>query len=116
MSARRRWGVPGALLFVLAPLTLAAVPPSPGSPGAALFQDHCGLCHAAGGTGTFMLARRLGTERSLLADRTDLSAQYVTQVVRHGLQSMPRMTRVELTDAELAAIAAFLAAPKKPQP
>jgi len=81
--------------------------------GAALFGERCGLCHAAGGTGTFMLERRLGKERALLAERTDLTAEYVRQVVRHGLQSMPRFTRVELTDAELSAVAAFLSSARK---
>ena len=50
-----------------------------------------------------MLSRRLGRERALLVGRTDLTEGYVTQVVRHGLMSMPRLTRVELTDAYLAA-------------
>jgi mono/diheme cytochrome c family protein len=81
--------------------------------GAALYRSRCGLCHEPGGTGTFMLSRRLGRERGLLAGRTDLTDGYVMQVVRHGLMSMPRFTRVELTDAELASIAAYLAAGKQ---
>lgn len=79
------------------------------SGGQALYLEHCGICHLKGGTGTFMLGRRLGKERALLADRTDLQAPYVVAVVRNGLNSMPAFTRVEVTDRELSAIAAYLA-------
>ena len=72
-------------------------------------MSRCGLCHLAGGTGTFMLGRRLGAQQALLTERRDLRADYVRQVVRHGIVSMPRFTRVELPDEELTAIAAYLA-------
>lgn len=55
-----------------------------------------------------MLARRLGKDRSLLAGRTDLTAPYIRQVVRWGLVNMPRLTRVELPEAELDAVVAYL--------
>jgi mono/diheme cytochrome c family protein len=76
--------------------------------GAELFGKRCGLCHFEGGTGTFMLARRLGKDSSLLTGRRDLTADYIRQVVRHGLMSMPRLNRVELPDSELEAITAYL--------
>jgi mono/diheme cytochrome c family protein len=76
--------------------------------GQALFDVRCGICHAAGGTGAFMLGRRLGAEHALLADRTDLTDALVVQVVRHGINGMPLFTRVELTDAELALVVAYL--------
>ncbi|MCC7463491.1 MAG: cytochrome c [Gammaproteobacteria bacterium] len=76
--------------------------------GKMLLDTRCGICHAIGGTGTFMLARRLGDERSLLAERTDLTAELVTHVVRHGINGMPVFTRVELSDAELALVIAYL--------
>jgi hypothetical protein len=44
--------------------------------------------------------------------RTHLTDLRSRSVVRHGLMSMPRLTRVELTDAELASIAAYLPAGK----
>ena len=116
MSPRSALGVLVAALLALVPSPAPAEAAGSVSTGAALFGEHCGLCHAAGGTGTFMLARRLGKERSLLLDRSDLAPEYVTQVVRHGLQAMPRFTRVELTDRELAAIAAFLAIPGRRAP
>lgn len=79
--------------------------------GQALFAVRCGVCHAPGGTGTFMLGRRLGADRALLAERTDLGAALVEHVVRHGINGMPVFTRVELTDAELAQVVAYLTRP-----
>jgi mono/diheme cytochrome c family protein len=76
--------------------------------GQQLFRARCGYCHLFGGTGTIMLARRLGDKDSLLENRADLDAGYIRTVVRGGLRSMPALTRVEVTDAELAAIAAYL--------
>ena len=57
-----------------------------------------------------MLGRRLGPDKALLLARTDLQPVYVSTVVRRGLGSMPWFTRVEVTDAELAAITTYLAA------
>jgi mono/diheme cytochrome c family protein len=76
--------------------------------GQALFDVRCGICHAAGGTGAFMLGRRLGADRALLASRRDLPEALVVQVVRHGINGMPVFTRVDLTDAELALVVAYL--------
>ncbi len=82
--------------------------------GAELFRDRCGMCHLQGGTGTFMLARRLGAANALLAERTNLDAAYVKQVVRSGIVSMPRMTRAEVSDAELQAIVDYLTRKRDP--
>jgi mono/diheme cytochrome c family protein len=73
-----------------------------------LFHARCGYCHEAGGTGTMMLERRLGKARALLSERADLQPAYVQGIVRHGLKAMPALSRVEVTDAELARIAAML--------
>lgn len=103
-----------ALLF--APHAIAQPNPASSAPakadGAALFAARCGYCHLPGGTGTMMLARRLGKDKGLLAARTDLNADYVRAVVRSGLNSMPALTRVEVPDEELDAIGLFLAKPK----
>ena len=76
-----------------------------------MFHDRCGYCHLAGGTGTFMLGRRLGKDKALLEDRTDLSADYIRHVVRAGIGSMPPHNRVELPDSELDSIAEYLTRP-----
>jgi len=74
----------------------------------AAFDTHCRKCHDVGGTGTFMLERRLGKDKALLETRTDLADAYIRHVVRNGVVSMPWISRVELTDAELDAIARYL--------
>ncbi|MCW2349133.1 MULTISPECIES: c-type cytochrome [unclassified Sphingobium] len=93
--------------------TTASATASTVKDGRALFLQHCGYCHLPGGTGTIQLERRWGKERALLAERTDLPADYVKAVARHGLFSMPPITRVEVTDDELEKLAAFLAMPNK---
>ena len=86
---------------------------NPTSDGAALFSNHCGACHLAAGMGTNLITARqvaAGNKQpvGLLADRTDLMADYVKAVVRNGKGAMPRQTRVDVTDAELDKIAAYL--------
>jgi mono/diheme cytochrome c family protein len=79
--------------------------------GKRLFQERCGYCHLAGGTGTIMLARRLGRDRALLEERTDLSAAYIKKVTRVGINGMPPHNRIELPDSELDLIALYLTRP-----
>ncbi len=95
----------------------ALLPPgdrlAPGKDGAAVFSNRCGACHLAGGMGTNMLTKLRvmagePPETGLLANRPDLTQTYVKVVVRSGVRAMPRLTRVEVTDAELDAIARFL--------
>jgi hypothetical protein len=44
----------------------------------------------------------------MLANRTDLTSDYVKSVVRMGKMAMPRLSRVEVTDAELESISHYL--------
>ena len=81
--------------------------------GEALFSNRCGSCHLAGGMGTNLLTKQriaMGEppENGLLANRKDLTADYVIQVVRQGKMAMPRLSRVEVTESELKAIALYL--------
>ncbi len=81
--------------------------------GAAIFSNRCGSCHLPGGMGTNLLTKQqveMGNapEMGLLTNRTDLTSDYVKYVVRHGKMAMPRLPKVEATDAELEAIAAYL--------
>ena len=85
-----------------------------GRNGAALFSHHCGYCHLMGGMGTNLLTKQMiaagqPPQTALLSNRTDLDADYVKSVVRMGKVAMPRISRAEVTDAELDAIAAYLA-------
>jgi mono/diheme cytochrome c family protein len=94
-------------LFVLLLIASAAANAADGKTS---FDYHCGKCHEPGGTGTLMLAKRFGKEQALLQDRKGLNLEFVKQTVRHGSLSMPRITRVEVPDAELEAIARYLGA------
>jgi mono/diheme cytochrome c family protein len=91
----------------------AAEPAAPGAApdGKALFARRCGICHLADGGGTWMLERRLGKAQALLESRTDLQLPYIRLIARHGLNGMPRFTRVELPDSDLEAISAYLTRP-----
>ena len=88
-----------------------AGPAAESSPAEALFNTHCGTCHLQMGPGTIMLGRRLGLDHALLDERLDLDAAYIRQVVRNGIGGMPPQTRVDLSDAELNAVAAYLTRP-----
>ncbi|MGA2189381.1 MAG: cytochrome c [Steroidobacteraceae bacterium] len=82
--------------------------------GEALFSNRCGACHLAGGMGTNLLTKeRVAAgqppDSGLLANRSDLTRTVVKIAVRDGKRAMPRLTRVDVTDAELDAIARYLA-------
>jgi len=80
------------------------------SSGQEVFAHYCAACHgSADGTGTMQLARTRGPQRALLAERTDLTAQYIDYVVRHGLKAMPPFVPSDLDDGKLRALDSFLA-------
>ena len=82
------------------------------SPGRRLFWNHCAACHGegAGMPGTAALAAKYGGQKPApLEQRTDLTADIVTSVVRHGVSVMPMFRKTELSDADLAVLAAYLA-------
>lgn len=110
IGSRTIWALAGlAPLAMLGAVALQPARAQEAQPsGQALFTRECGLCHRGGGTGTMMLARRLGADKSLLEERTDLTPSYVEFAVRRGINSMPTITRVEVTDAELAQIIEYL--------
>lgn len=116
MSVWARLAVAGVAAGLLVAVAAAAQAPGPGTgEGGDLFRARCGMCHLPGGTGTFMLGRRLGPANALLAERTNLDAAYVKQVVRNGIVSMPRITRAEVSDAELQAIVDYLTRKRDPE-
>jgi mono/diheme cytochrome c family protein len=115
MSVRNTARIASALALLwlaLSPVQAGAAAASAATEGQALFREKCGVCHLAGGGGTWMLGRRHGPEKALLEQRSDLLPLYVRYVARHGINSMPRFTRVELSDAQLEAIATYLTTPK----
>lgn len=76
--------------------------------GRKLYNGTCVYCHSPNVWGTFTLSRRLGADRAVLDQRTDLVGPYVKSVVRSGLGSMPAIRRTELTDADVDAIVDYL--------
>ncbi len=77
--------------------------------GKQLFQRRCAMCHGAVGMGTGLLARRMKPEVAQLEAREDLSAAYVERAARIGILNMPPITRGDVSDAQLASIAQYLA-------
>lgn len=84
-----------------------------GRDGKAVFEHQCGACHLAGGMGTNLLTvQRIKAgetpDKGMLTNRTDLTPDYVKQVVRMGKNAMPPQTKVDITDAELDSVALYL--------
>jgi mono/diheme cytochrome c family protein len=87
--------------------------------GKEVFEHFCKPCHGDGrgddgapmlpGTHALTLKYR-GQKPGLLEERTDLPAEVLTAFVRSGVASMPPFRKTEVTDADLAAVAAYLAA------
>ena len=95
--------------MLLTTLASAAATVEDGWSGSQLFASRCGMCHRAGGMGTGILSRRPNAGAGLLEERRDLTPEFVTAVARAGTGNMPRIARGEVSDAQLARIAAYLA-------
>ncbi len=117
--------IAGALLALGAPAWAADVAasaaadasagvPAALAPGKALFDRHCAFCHAAGPghAGTMRLTEVRGAAKALLEARADLDPAYIRLVVRQGLVEMPPWRKVELDDAALQQIVAYLTRPR----
>lgn len=79
--------------------------------GEKLFSSaHCIGCHAGtpGNIGTMVLAKRLGKEKAVLAERADLDPAFTKAIVRNGIGIMPGFKPTDLSDAELDDLAAYL--------
>jgi mono/diheme cytochrome c family protein len=77
-------------------------------PGKRLFDQKCAMCHNASGMGTGLLSRRVKPEVAQLEMRDDLSAAFVVAAARSGILNMPVITRGDVSDEQLAAIARYL--------
>ena len=83
------------------------------SPEEALFVEKCGMCHRQMGMGTIILARRVDPSVAMLEARKDLAADFVIQAARAGIGNMPRISRGEVSDAQLQVIAQYLSKARK---
>ncbi|GEM_PF-701330 len=82
--------------------------------GRALFDEKCAMCHREAnmvtGMGTFLIAKRDQTNSPMLENRDILTPDYIEAAIRNGIGNMPRISRGEVSDAQLAAISDYLVA------
>jgi mono/diheme cytochrome c family protein len=84
--------------------------PAP-SAGGKVFDKWCSDCHrTAEGPGSRALQRKYqGSLPAILEQRNNLPPAYVKLVVRQGDSFMPSFRKTEISDADLALLAAYLA-------
>jgi mono/diheme cytochrome c family protein len=101
------------------------VDPATVASGKAVFQRVCAACHASGPgiDGSPMLpgaaalaAKHKGAVSPFLQERSDLTAEVLRIFVRNGSGTMPMFRKTEISDAEIAAVAAYLAAASRAKP
>jgi mono/diheme cytochrome c family protein len=111
----------GAALALCASLA-AAQPPAAGAPearGKQVYDYWCLPCHGSGlglpgfselpGTQQLRIKYRETDISPLLTERTDLVPEFVKVIVRQGVSFMPQFRKTEISDADLEALAAYLA-------
>ena len=101
-----------AMILLLAAAGIGVAAASEPVSGEAVYKRWCTHCHSAGrgNPGTESLQVKYGGKiPAVLLERSDLSPQAVAQFVRSGVLSMPPFRKTEVTDAELTAVAAYVA-------
>jgi len=93
--------------------------------GRTVFAQQCTPCHGSGrgddgapmlpGTHALHLKYR-GEVPALLEERADLSAEALKAFLRNGVASMPPFRKTEVSDEDIVAIAAYLAATARGEP
>ncbi len=81
------------------------------SAGGKIFDKWCSDCHStAEGPGSQALQRKYrGAVPAILEQRSDLRPGYVKLAVRRGVSFMPSFRKTEISDDDLALLAAYLA-------
>jgi mono/diheme cytochrome c family protein len=83
-----------------------------GGRGKEVFDYWCAACHGSGpgkpGTGALQ-ALYNDQKPALLEERTDLTPELTKSFVRTGVSIMPFFRKTEISDADLDALAAYLA-------
>jgi mono/diheme cytochrome c family protein len=111
VTNRARFGATAVLCCV----ALAAAAPlhaQQPADGKAVFEKWCAPCHGdgPGKPGTAALqALYKGVKPALLEQRTDLAPEFTSAIVRTGVSVMPFFRKTEISDAELGALASYLA-------
>ncbi len=106
-----------AMSLIFAAQAFAAPPPDDAQieRGHKVYQKWCYPCHGPGADkpGTASLAAR-GQRPAVLEERTDLTPATIKTFIRHGVLFMPTFRKTEISDADLAAISAYLTKNNKP--
>ena len=120
---RARSLVASAGLLVMAGGALVARPAARGADrlaaGQQVFAKWCAPCHADQPrlAGTLALQNKYqGAMPASLEKRTDLTPDVVRYFVRNGVAWMAPFRKTEISDAELAGLAAYLSAPPRHRP
>jgi mono/diheme cytochrome c family protein len=104
--------IAGSLALALLPGSGFSQDSSAEAHGEAVFDNWCAPCHAPGpghpGTQALNALYR-GQKPAALEQRTDLVPEVTQTFVRNGASVMPPFRKTEISDAELAALAAYLA-------
>jgi mono/diheme cytochrome c family protein len=105
-----------AALVTAATFTVSAQDNPALARGQEVFERWCAACHAPGARypGTQALeALYKGAKPAALEQRTDLVPELTRAFVRTGVSVMPPFRKTEISDNDLAALAAYLA-PRTP--
>lgn len=113
-----RYSISAGLVAVTAFAAYAAsaanAPPARLTEGKAVFDKWCAPCHADSPrlAGTLALQTKYeGKIPAALELRTDLTPETVSYFVRNGVAWMAPFRKTEVSDAQLAAIGAYLSTP-----
>ncbi len=104
------------LILLAAGVTLQARSQAQDAPPTNVPRDYanaCGTCHDRGGFGVRVLSDRRGEARSLIHRTHNLPDAAIRAIVRNGVGAMPAMSRLEVSDEELARIIAGLSAARQ---
>lgn len=78
--------------------------------GKQVYEYWCATCHGPNLAGTVALQTKYnGSKPALLVERTDLLPAVTKAFVRKGVTIMPFFRKTEISDADLDALAAYLA-------
>ena len=98
------------ICFVIAVLLpLSAPAQSQADRGREVYRKWCTPCHGTGlGKPGTAAAAAHGAKPAVLEQRTDLAPKVIETAVRNGINFMPRFRKTEISNADLAAIVAYL--------
>jgi (+)-pinoresinol hydroxylase len=84
--------------------------------GEKVFDYWCATCHGPGLPGTVALETKYkGSKPALLSERADLIPPVTKTFVRKGVSIMPFFRKTEISDADLDALAAYIARNNHPK-